>query len=68
MPALRAVPDIDVLADLILGQAAPLLKLAFELIPAAADDLVVVVGELPPLLLHLSIDLLLISINAIPVH
>src|SRR5262245_34867680 len=67
-PALRRVPVVDVLADLILGQTIALLNLAFELIPAAGDDVELVVGELTPLLLHLPFDLLPISLHAIPVH
>src|SRR5262245_44434908 len=67
-PALRRVPIVDVLADLILGQTVALLDLALELITAAANDVEIVVGELAPLLLHLPFDLLPISLHAIPVH
>src|SRR5262245_21171932 len=67
-PALRRVPIVDVLADLIFGQTVALLDLALELISAAVDDVKIVVGELTPLLLHLPFDLLPISLHAIPVH
>src|SRR5262245_20619811 len=67
-PALRRVPIVDVLADLILGQTVALLDLALELITAAADDVEIFVGELAPLLLHLPFDLLPISLHAIPIH
>src|SRR5262245_28949896 len=50
-PALRRIPIVDVLADLILGQTVALLNLALELIPAASDDIEIVLGELAPLLL-----------------
>src|SRR5262245_12590438 len=67
-PALCRIPVVDVLADLILGQTVALLDLALELIPAAGDDVEIIVGELAPLLLHLPFHLLPISLHAIPVH
>ena len=68
LPLLRAVPVVDVLADLVLGDAVALLDLAFELVALAGDDVEVVVGQLAPLLLDLALDLLPVSFNAIPIH
>src|SRR5690349_9811542 len=65
LPALRAVPGVDVLADLILGEAVALLNLAFELVAAAVDDIEIVIGELAPLFLHLALDLLPVPFDAI---
>jgi hypothetical protein len=52
-PPLRRIPIVNVLTDLILGQAVALLNLAFELVAASIDDVQIVVGELAPLLFHL---------------
>jgi hypothetical protein len=41
-----------------LGQAVPLLNLAFELVAAAADDGEIIVGGLASLLLRLPLDLI----------
>jgi hypothetical protein len=68
LPPLRGIPIVNVLSDLILGQAVSLLDLAFQLLTAAIDRVEIVIGELAPFLLHLPLDLLPISFNAIPVH
>ena len=68
LPGLLAIPVVNVLLDLILGEAITLLDLSFELIAATVDGSEVIVGELAPLLLDLACDLLPISFNAIPVH
>ena len=53
LPRLLAVPVVNVLLDLILGEAVTLLDLSFELIAAAVDHSEVIVGEFAPLLLDL---------------
>jgi hypothetical protein len=68
LPGLLAIPVVNVLLDLILGEAITLLDLTFELIPATVDGGEVIVGELAPLLLDLACDLLPVSFNTIPVH
>src|SRR5258707_9593001 len=68
LPLLRAVPVVDILAHLILGDAVPLLNLAFELVALAANDIEIVIGQLAPLRFDLAFDLLPISFHAIPIH
>jgi len=68
LAGLLAIPVVNVLLDLILGEAITLLDLSFELIAAAVYGGEVIVGEFAPLLLDLTCDLLPISFNAIPVH
>src|SRR5689334_12477679 len=68
LPGLPPIPVVDFLLRLILGVTVALLQAAFELILLAVDDIEVVVGELAPLLLHLALDLLPVSFNAIPIH
>jgi hypothetical protein len=38
LPLLRAVPGVDVLADLVRGKPVAFLKLSFELFAAAIDE------------------------------
>src|SRR3954469_1506902 len=68
LPLLGAVPVVDVLANLVLGDAVPLLDLALKLVALAAHDIEIVVGQLAPLLLDLAFDLLPVSFDAIPIH
>src|SRR3954467_9024152 len=68
LPLLRAVPVVDILAHLVLGDAVPLLDLAFELVALAANEIQIVVGQLSPLFFDLAFDLLPISFHAIPIH
>src|SRR5882724_9222131 len=68
LPLLRAIPVVDILAHLVLGDAVPLLDLAFELVALAANEIQIVVGQLAPLLFDLAFDLLPISFHAIPIH
>ena len=67
-PLLSAVPVIDVLASLIFRKAISLLNSAFQLIPATADHIEIIIGELAPFLLNFAFDLLPISLDPIPVH
>src|SRR5512147_912116 len=48
--------------------AIPLLKDADELVPPPGRLVEVVVGQLPPLLLHLALELLPVALDLIPVH
>ena len=68
LPRLLAVPVVNVLLDLILGEAVTLLNFSFELIAATVDGSEVIVGEFAPLLLDLACDLLPVSFNTIPIH
>ena len=61
-------PVVDVLADLVLGEAVALLQLAFELFAAALDDVEIVVGELAPLFLGRALELLPVAFNPVPIH
>jgi hypothetical protein len=56
-------PVVDVLADLVLGKAVALLQLAFELFAAALDDVEIVIGELAPLLLGGTLELLPVALR-----
>src|SRR5438552_692107 len=68
LPLLSAAPIVDILAHLVLGDAVPLLDLAFELIALAANEIEIVIGQLAPLFFDLAFDLLPISFHAIPIH
>ena len=68
VPLLTAIPDVNILANLIFCETVPLLDRAFELILTAIYNVKIVVSELPPLLLDLPFDLLPISLHSIPVH
>src|SRR6516225_520401 len=67
-PTLRRIPIVDVLADLVLGHAVALLDLTFQLLAAAVDRVEIVVCELAPLFLYASLDLLPVSLHAVPIH
>jgi hypothetical protein len=68
LPSLGVVPVVNVLSDLILGEAVAFLNLALKLISLTVDGRKVVVGEISPLLLDLSLHLLPVTLDAIPVH
>jgi hypothetical protein len=53
---------------LILGEAVPLLNLAFEPFAIPVDDVKVVVSELSPLLFNFGSDLFPVSLQSILVH
>jgi hypothetical protein len=61
-------PVVDILARPISRNAIAFLDLAFELLALAVDLGQIVVGELTLLFLDLSLGLLPISFQAIPVH
>jgi hypothetical protein len=65
---LRVVPVVYVFSDLILGDAVALLNLALELIPFTVDGGEIIVGKVSPFLFDIALHLLLISLDAIPVH
>src|SRR3982074_2816704 len=64
----RLEPVIHVLVNLVLGEAVALLQLAFELLAAALDHVEIVVGEFTPLFLGLSLELLPIAFDPVPIH
>jgi hypothetical protein len=68
LPALASVPVVHLLLRPILGVAISLLKLSFELVLLAGDDVEIIIGQLSPLLLYLAFDLFPVSFDAIPVH
>src|SRR6478609_10927757 len=61
-------PIVNILSGLILGDAVPLLDLAFQLVTTSIDDVEVVVGEIAPFLFDLALHLFPVSFNAIPIH
>jgi hypothetical protein len=67
LPILRIVPVVDILFDLIFGEAVTLLDFAFKLISFAVDC-GKVVGEISPFLFDLALHLLPVPFDAIPVH
>jgi len=54
LPILRIVPVVDILFDLIFGEAVTLLDFAFKLISFAVDCGKVIVGEISPFLFDLA--------------
>lgn len=68
LPLLRAVPVIDIFADLILGEAILFLNQALQLVATPGDPVEIVIGQIAPLFLHFAFDLFPVSFNAIPVH
>src|SRR5262245_32997141 len=64
----RAEPVVHVLADLVLGKAVALLKLALELLAAPLDHVEVVIGELAPFFLGGALELLPVAFNPVPIH
>jgi hypothetical protein len=67
-PGLPTVPIVDFLAGLIFRVTVSLLESAFELVLLACDDIEIIVGQLAPLLLDLSLHFLPVAFNPIPVH
>src|SRR5215510_3029724 len=61
-------PVVDVPLHPVLGIAVARLNLAFELLAVAVDLGDIVIGELAPLLLHLTAELLPAAFDAIPIH
>ena len=53
---------------MILSEAIPLLQTTRKFSPLTSDDVQIVIRELTPLLLHLSLEFFPISFNAIPIH
>lgn len=68
LPALTTVPVVDIFLGSILFIAVTLLDLPLELLALAIDDVEVVVGEFASLLLDLTLHLLPVTFNAIPIH
>jgi hypothetical protein len=68
LPSLRIIPIVNILTDLILGEAIALLDFTFKLISFAVDGGKVVVGEISPFLFDLALHLLPVPFDAIPVH
>jgi hypothetical protein len=68
LPSLGVVPVVNVLLDLILGETVAFLNFALKLISLTVYGGKVVVGEISPLFLDLSLHLLPVTLNAIPVH
>jgi hypothetical protein len=56
LPALTAIPVIDLLAGLVLVVAVALLKFSLQLLLLAGDDVEIIVRELAPLLLDLAVN------------
>jgi len=61
-------PGIDLPLRFVFGVAVTLLKPAGELGLVALDDVQIVVGQFPPLLLNLAFELLPVSFDSIPIH
>src|SRR5262245_48969919 len=61
-------PVIDLALGLILGVAVALLQTTGELGALALDDIQIVVGELAPFLLGLTLELFPVTFDAIPIH
>src|SRR5262245_41165124 len=61
-------PGVDFLLSLVLGVTVTLLQTSGEFLALALDDVEIVVGELAPLLLGLALELLPVSLHAIPIH
>src|SRR6185437_10105358 len=66
--AITVCERVDLPLGFVLGDAVRLLDLPRQLIALAGDEVDVVVGQLPPLLLHLAGELLPVALNAVPVH
>src|SRR5436305_11401975 len=61
-------PAADLLVGFVASAAVFLLDLAHELVALAADGVELVVGQLAPLFLDRSLELLPVAFDAIPVH
>jgi hypothetical protein len=59
---------VDILSGLVLGDAVPLLDLAFQLVTTSIDDVEVVVGKIALFLFDLALHLFPVSFNSIPIH
>jgi len=68
LPRLATVPIVDIFGSTILLVAVALLDFALQLITLASDHIKVVISKFAPLLLDLSLDLLPVAFNAVPVH
>src|SRR5690606_15502162 len=68
LPALAAVPVVDLAGNTVLLDSVTLLDLAFELIALACDLIEIVIGQLAPLFLDLALELLPVAFHSIPVH
>src|SRR6476660_4720632 len=64
----RLEPVIDVLVNLVLGEAVALLQLAFELLAATLDDVEIVISEFAPFFLGRALELLPVAFNPVPIH
>jgi hypothetical protein len=62
------VPVVYILLGLVLGVAVALLDSSLKLLTLAVNNGQVVIGELAPLLLDLTLHVLPVSFNAIPIH
>jgi hypothetical protein len=68
LPALAAVPVLYVLTNLVFRYSVSLLNFAFQLILPTLDRIQIIIREFAPLFFDLSLDLLPVSFNTIPVH
>jgi hypothetical protein len=61
-------PSIDLSISLVAGNAVALLDAPSELITATSCLVEVIVSDISPLLLSLSLELLLVPLDTVPVH
>src|SRR4030095_12363644 len=61
-------PIVNILSGLILGDAVPLLDLAFQLVTTSIAYVEVGVPEIAPLLFDLALNLFPVSFNSVPIH
>ena len=64
----RPKPIVHVAARLVLSNAVAFLNFPFQLFALALDNVKIVIGELAPLLLNTTAELLPIARDAIPIH
>jgi len=65
---LAAEPVIYFLLGLILGVAVALLQMTFELVLTSVDYIEIIVSKFAPLLFDLTLHLLPVSFDAVPIH
>ncbi len=62
------IPRVDVLLRVIFRDAVALLDCALKMLTTTIDLFEFIVGQLPPFLFYLSLNLLPVSFNPVPVH
>jgi hypothetical protein len=67
-PSLAVIPGVYILLNLVLGEAVAFLDFALELITLSIDSSKIIVGEVAPLLFDLTLDLLPVTFDSIPIH